>query len=190
MTDYTDLCKRLRDIRVTHSESAFATSITHDAADAIEALQAELKRSEALQAEVEALRADAEKWRIACMVELEAERDDLIRENEALHDVHDLLLAANARAERAEAENADMKSRWMDWCDSHALDRIEALQADNAHWQDRALGMQTERDALRVDAERWRFWISDSRRTVGLSKEYWNKWADENIALAAQEKKP
>ena len=33
------------------------------------------------------------------------------------------------RAEKAEAENADMKSRWMDWCDSHALDRIEALQA-------------------------------------------------------------
>ena len=46
------------------------------------------------------------------------------------------------RAGKTEAENADMKSRWMDWCDSHALDRIEALQA--------------ERDAMRPDAERWR----------------------------------
>jgi len=40
------------------------------------------------------------------------------------------MYALKLRAERAEAENADMKSRWMDWCDSHALDRIEALQAE------------------------------------------------------------
>ena len=38
--------------------------------------------------------------------------------------------ALKLRAEKAEAANADMKSRWMDWCDSHALDRIEALQAE------------------------------------------------------------
>jgi len=82
MTDYTDLCKRLRDIRVTHSESAFATSITHDAADAIEALQAEntriirvmngaaqtqdrniATRIVELEAENAALRADAKRWR-------------------------------------------------------------------------------------------------------------------------------
>jgi len=36
------------------------------------------------------------------------------------------------------------------------IDEVEALQADNAHWQDRALGMQTERDALRVERDAWK----------------------------------
>jgi regulator of replication initiation timing len=61
---------------------------------------------------------------------LQAENAGLILENEALHDVHDLLLAANARAEKAEAENADIKQHWMKWCDSHALEQYEAMKRE------------------------------------------------------------
>ena len=120
MTDHTDLCKRLR------GPDGRAEPLCGDAADALEALQAEVAHhKDVLESYIGTYTREKERAERA-----EAENAGLILENEALHDVHDLLLAANARAEKAEAENADMKSRWMDWCDSHALDRIEALQAE------------------------------------------------------------
>jgi hypothetical protein len=42
----------------------------------------------------------------------------------------DDVTALRAALQQAQSELTDIKQHWMKWCDSHALDRIEALQAE------------------------------------------------------------
>ena len=72
-------------------------------------------------------------------------------------------------------------------CDE-AADAIEALQADNAHWQDRALGMQTERNALRAELQN--IVNADPRTWQPDVRDQFQQWAQSRAraALAAQEK--
>ena len=63
---------------------------------------------------------------------LRAERDDLIRENESLHDTHDLLLAARAKVAELERDLERYRALLLRWCMSDMMfTEIDQLEVES-----------------------------------------------------------